>query len=83
MYKLFRLYNQNRKKVWGIIGTIVLVILVIQLLNNIAKQQNENDTREKENMVNKETTFNNVVSYDKQSESIISDSKVTGKEKNI
>ena len=83
MYKLFRLYNQNRKKIWTIIGTIIFIILIIQLLNNIAKQQNENDTKEKENIGSEETTFNNVVSYDKQSESIISDNKVTGKEKNI
>lgn len=81
MYKLFRFYNQNRKKIWLMIGIIVFVFLIIQLLNNIAKEQNEKDRQQQQNIENKETTFSNVVSYDKQSESIISGDKVSGKEK--
>ena len=41
MYRLFRFYNQNRKKIWLMIGIIAFVFLIIQLLNNIAKEQNE------------------------------------------
>ena len=82
MYKLFRFYNQNRKKIWTIIGSIVFGFLIIQLLNNIAKVQNENERKNKENIENKETTFSNVVSYDKQSKPIISEDKVSEKEKN-
>lgn len=82
MYNLFRFYNQNRRKIWLMIGIIVFVFLVIQLLNNIAKQQNERDWQQQENIERQETTFNNVVSYDKQSESIISGDKISGKEKN-
>ena len=72
MYRLFRFYNQNRKIIWTIIGSIVFGFLIIQLLNNIAKVQNENERKNKENIENKETTFSNVVSYDKQSKPIIS-----------
>lgn len=82
MYKLVRFYNQNRKKIWIMIGAIVFVFLIIQLLNNVAKEQNENERKNKEDIENKETTFNNVVSYDKQSEPIISEYKVSEKEKN-
>lgn len=81
MYRLFRFYNQNRKKIWLMIGIIAFVFLIIQLLNNIAKEQNEKDRQQHENIESQETTFNNVVSYDKQSESIISDDKVSGEKK--
>ena len=63
------------------IGIIAFVFLIIQLLNNIAKEQNEKDRQQHENIESTETTFNNVVSYDKQSESIISDDKVSGEKK--
>ena len=81
MYRLFRFYNQNRKKIWLMIGIIAFVFLIIQLLNNIAKEHNEKDRQQHENIESTETTFNNVVSYDKQSESIISDDKVSGEKK--
>ena len=41
MYKLLRFYNQNRKKLWFIVAIIVFVLIIIQLLNNVAKQQNQ------------------------------------------
>lgn len=81
MYKLLRYYNQNRKQVWLTIIIIVFVIFIIQLLNNVAKQQNEKDRQQ--NNQNKETTYNNVVSYDKESESIISETNVSGEKKYI
>lgn len=79
MYKLFRYYNQNRKKIWLIIIIIIFIIFIIQLLNNIAKNQNEKDRYQ--NSKNNGTTYNNVVSYDKESESIISEGNVSGKKK--
>lgn len=81
MHKLFRYYNQNRKKIWITIIIIIFVIFIIQLLNNVAKKQNEKDRQQ--NNQNNETTYNNVVSYDKESETIISDSNVSGDKKNI
>ena len=48
MYRLFRFYNQNRKIIWTIIGSIVFGFLIIQLLNNIAKVQNEIERKNKE-----------------------------------
>ena len=81
MYKLLRYYNQNRKQIWITIIIIFFIIFIIQILNNVAKQQNEKERQQ--NNQNKETTSNNVVSYDKESESIISDSNVSGENKNI
>ena len=43
MNKFIRWYNQNRKKVWSILGIIVIIIVVIQLINNYYKQKNEEE----------------------------------------
>ena len=43
MYKLLRFYNQNRKKLWFIVAIVVFVLIIIQLLNNVAKQQNQEE----------------------------------------
>lgn len=67
MHKLLRLYNQNRVVIWGIIFVIVFLIAIINVLNSSVKEEKKNNIGKKE-----ETTLNNVVSYDKQSESIIS-----------
>ena len=83
MYKLLRFYNQNRKKLWFIVAIIVFVLIIIQLLNSVAKQQNEEKIRQTEINKNQETTLNNVVSYDKQSEAIISDDNVSRNVRNI
>lgn len=72
MHKLLRLYNQNRIKVWAIIIAIVLGIAMIQVLNSAIKEENKANLEKEE-----ETTLNNVVSYDKQSESIISGGSVS------
>lgn len=73
MHKLLRLYSQNRVKIWGIIIAIILLIAMIQVLNSAIREQNIAKLQAKE----EETTFNNVVSYDKQSESIISGGSVS------
>ena len=82
MYKLLRFYNQNRKKLWFIVAIIVFVLIIIQLLNNVAKQQNQEEIKQMKSNENKETTLNNVVSYDKQSEAIISGGSVSKNVKN-
>lgn len=82
MYKLLRIYNQNRKQIWLIIGIIAFGIIMIQLFNQMAKIDNENDMKNKKNIQNEETTSNNVVSYNKESESIISGDSVLGNKKN-
>lgn len=49
MYKLLRFYNQNRKKLWFIVAIVSFCIVIIQLLNNVAKQSKSrrNKTDEK------------------------------------
>ena len=80
MYRLIRLYNQNRAKIWFMVIIIVFIISLIQILNYFAKISNEEKVNNE--MENKETTYNNVVSYDKQSESIISNTKLSEESKN-
>lgn len=70
MHKLLRYYSQNRIKVWTIILAILFVIMIIQVLNNIAKQEKQNtNTKEEE-------TASNVVSYRNESRSIITEGAV-------
>lgn len=72
MHKLIRFYYRNRLKVWGVILGVIFIIAIIQVMNNLAS-----DKLEEENKKNsEETTSKNVVSYDKESESIISEGKV-------
>ena len=82
MYKLLRFYNQNRKKLWFIVAIVVFVLIIIQLLNNVAKQQNQEEIKQMKSNENKETILNNVASYDKQSEAIISGGNVSKNVKN-
>ena len=72
MHKLLQLYNQNRLKVWAIILASIFIIVLIQLLNNFAKEENDNKKISNEN----EETTQNVVSYNQESESIVSSGKV-------
>ncbi len=65
MHKLLRFYNQNRIKVWGIILAIIFIIMLVQVLNNIAKQEMQN------NSISEEETASNVVSYRNESQTII------------
>lgn len=68
MHKLLRYYSQNRIKVWTIILAIVFIILMIQVLNNAVKKDNQN-TSEGE-------TASNVVSYRNESKSIVTEGSV-------
>lgn len=73
MHRLLRFYNQNRMKIWVLILGVIFILLVIQVFNSIARTNREKQNRE---ILEKETTLDNVVSYDKQSESIISEEDV-------
>ncbi len=49
MYKLMRFYNQNKKMILRIVGFIIFLIIILQLLNfmtkqNIKKQQSQKNT---------------------------------------
>ena len=48
MHKLLRFYNQNRGMIIAIIGTIALIIIIIQILNSLVKQKRDN---EKQNVI--------------------------------
>ncbi len=70
MYKLIRLFNQNRKKVIRIILIIAFGFLLLQLLNYYAGHGNKNT---KQNITNSNTTIVN------NNSSLISDkSQITG-----
>ena len=69
MHKLLRYYSQNRIKVWTIILGVIFIIMIIQVLNNVAKEELRY-TNEKE-------TASNVVSYHNESKSIISEGSVS------
>ena len=73
MYKLMRLYNQNRGKFWLIVGVIIFALAIIQVLNSFYKQ------------VNIERTNSNTVStvnttkekYEKESTALVSGGKIS------
>ncbi len=77
MHKLIRFYYKNRLKVWGIILGIIFIIVIIQVMNNLAS----NKLKEENKKNSEETTFKNVVSYDEESEAIISKDEVPEKYK--
>lgn len=56
MYRFIRLYNQNRKEIWKIIGIILVIIFVLQLLNYSAKKKVGNEKQELNHV-------NNALSY--------------------
>ncbi len=66
--KLKRYYNQNRKKIWSIIGICVFIIILIQTANYLAGLSLKNKGEKKKNAVTKDEI---------QTESIISESKVS------
>lgn len=59
MNKLRRWYNQNTKRIWIIIGSIALIIVVIQLLNYWSKIDNEKKLQVEE----KSQNLNEIVEY--------------------
>ncbi len=70
MHKLLRYYRQNRIKVWGAVIAVIFALAIIQVLNMQAKTTKEKRIKEQQ-----ETT-ENVVSYQNESESIITQGTV-------
>lgn len=62
MYKLIRLYNQNRRKIFIIILIIVFIIVLIQLLNYFAKRDNV----DKNKIGNSDNIIENVLNNNKE-----------------
>lgn len=67
MNKLIRLYNQNRAIFWVIVIIIALILIVLQTLNSIVKQDNEDkksgmlqNALNQANMVQNQTIQNKV-----------------------
>ena len=65
MYKLWKYYNQNRLKVWGIILAITIGFIVIRILNFNYK----NEKKEKNNETN-------TIKYFQESKSMVDGGKV-------
>ena len=73
MHKLLRYYNQNRMKVWTIILAIIFILVLIQVLNNIARDNNKANNQKK----SEEETASNVVSYHNESQSMVSGGSIS------
>lgn len=65
MHRWIRFYYNNRLKIWAIIIAIIFVIVLIQILNNVAKEEIDKNAKEID-----EKQHENVVSYDEESKSI-------------
>lgn len=76
MHNLIRYYNKNRFRVWTAILVIVFILILMQIFNSFAKQQK----MEQQNNTEEETT-SNVVSYNKESKTIISGENISDKYK--
>ncbi len=75
MHRLFRYYNQNRKKIWKIMIIIACIIILVQLLNQIAIQksiQEQELIEEQEKIEAEKKKNNNYEPYESESEAIIS-----------
>lgn len=63
MNKLIRLYNQNRAIFWTIVIIIAIILIVIQTLNYIVKQNNEDQKSDMlNNAINQANNQNTVIS---------------------
>lgn len=74
MNKMIRWYNQNRGIFWAVIGAAALLIIIIQILNGIAKEEKEQKRKEIENR-NSSTSQSTTIS--KTDESVITKEKVS------
>ena len=61
MNKIIRFYNQNRKEFWITVTVIIFIFAIIQLLNNIAKIQNQKD--QQANHLFQEEVFQKIIEH--------------------
>ena len=78
MHNLIKFYYENRIRVWTIILAIIFIFVLIQLLNSFSRQQKI----EKQSKNTEEETTSNVVSYDDESQTIMSGEEVPSLYKN-
>ena len=78
--RLRRFYNQNREQLWFTVLVIVIIIAVVQILNNFAKQKNKININNNnyQNTVLSQSAKEQRIEESKQS--VISDNKVEDKE---
>ena len=73
MNKLIRWYNQNRGKVWLLVGAIIFLILIIYTLNNLYKAEDERVANQIfQNEAENQKTATTQNEYTKQSQSMVS-----------
>lgn len=60
MHKIMRFYNQNRKAIWGFIIFVAFLIIILQLLNHMAKQDNEKKLNSVNNVKTNAVQYNEV-----------------------
>ena len=74
MHKLFRFYNQNRKQIWFSILIIAFIILIIRLLNQFYKENNQINNEEIENSQNTSQE-----KYEEESKVLVTGTQLRGK----
>ncbi len=77
MYKLIRWYNQNRGIFWAVIGAIALLIIIIQVLNGIAREQNEQKRKE---IAERNSSTNESTTISETDKSMVSKDKISKEE---
>ena len=75
MFKLFRLYNQNRATFWIAIGTVIAVITIVRTLNNYAKEVKKAEDKSSSSNT---TTYSAI--YDNVNYSVITEEVIVEKE---
>jgi len=81
MYKIIRWYNQNRKKVWKMIGIFMLVIIVIQMADKIT-EQNQNNTLNNISNIQEETVNLDQITIN-DNKSVITGDTLSNTQKNV
>lgn len=77
MNNFIRYYNQNRKKIWGIVIIIASAILLLQMANYFAKKSNEEKIANASNNIVEET-YNTNTSTLTSNKSAVSGENVSG-----
>ena len=55
MVKLKRFYNQNRKRIWMIVGIIAFLLIILQVLNGFAKRNSEQEVQNARTQLEQQT----------------------------
>lgn len=83
MYKLLRLYNQNRAKIWTLILIIALLFIVLRVINYYVKQNNEEISNLSKSQYQQEKEYLNTITQNninlKSQKSVVSGNKIQTK----